>query len=334
MEYRYLGHSGLKVSVLSLGGWVNFGRVSPDVTLKCMQVAFENGINYFDTAEVYDGGKSEIDMGNAIKKLGWKRSDFVISTKLFWGGKGPNDRGLSRKHIIEGLNASLKRLELDYVDIVYAHRPDPDTPMTEIVRAFNHVINQGKAFYWGTSEWPAHQIVEAYGVANQLLLIPPLAEQTQYNLFHRERVEQEYMTLFKEFKMGAAVWSPLAGGILTGKHNERIAEDSRLALEGNAVMQRLREGLLSEEGKIKIEKIKRLRPIADKVRMSPAQLAIAWCIKQTNINTVITGASKPEQIEENIQAVKLVGRLTPDILEEIESILKNRLPPEFNFRDC
>ncbi|CAG8729130.1 6666_t:CDS:2 [Dentiscutata erythropus] len=277
MEYRYLGHSGLKVSVLSLGGWVNFGRVSP---------------------EVYDGGKSEIDMGNAIRKLGWKRSDFVISTKIFWGGKGPNDRGLSRKHIIEGLNASLKRLELDYVDIVYAHRPDPDTPMIEIVRAFNHVINQGKAFYWGTSEWPANQIVEAYGVANKLLLIPPLAEQAQYNLFHRERVELEYTSLFGEFKMGAAVWSPLAGGILTGKHNERIAEDSRLALEGNAVMRRLRDGLLSEEGRIKIEKIKSLKA------------------------------------EENIQAVKLVGTLTPDILEEIEEILKNKPSPQFNYRDC
>ncbi|CAG8494436.1 5640_t:CDS:2 [Racocetra persica] len=309
MEYRYLGHSGLKISVLSLGGWVNFGRISPDVTLKCMQVAFENGINYFDTAEVYDGGKSEIDMGNAIKNLGWKRSNFVISTKIFWGGKGPNDRGLSRKHIIEGLNASLKRLELDYVDIVYAHRPDPDTPMAETVRAFNYVINQGKAFYWGTSEWAAHQIVEAYSVANQLLLIPPLVEQTQYNMFHRERVEHEYISLFKEFKMGAAVWSPLAGGILTGKHNEKIAEDSRLALQDNA-------------------------PIADKIGMTSAQLAIAWCIKQPNVNTVITGASKPEQIEENIQAVKLACRLTPDVLKEIEDILNNKPSPQFNFRNC
>ncbi|CAG8774000.1 10727_t:CDS:2, partial [Acaulospora morrowiae] len=178
MEYRYLGSSGLKVSVLSLGGWVTFGgQVSPEVTLRCMQIAFDNGINYFDTAEVYAGGKSEIDMGNAIKKLGWKRSDYVISTKIFWGGKGPNDRGLSRKHIVEGLNASLKRLGLDYVDIVYAHRPDPDTPMQEIVRAFDFLINQGKAFYWGTSEWSAQLITEAIGTANQLGLIPPLAEQ-------------------------------------------------------------------------------------------------------------------------------------------------------------
>ncbi|CAJ0759628.1 5906_t:CDS:2, partial [Entrophospora sp. SA101] len=178
MEYRYLGHSGLKVSVLSLGGWVTFGgQVSPEITRECMQVAFDNGINYFDTAEVYAGGKSELDMGNAIKMLNWKRSDFVISTKIFWGGKGPNDRGLSRKHIVEGLNASLKRLSLCYVDIVFAHRPDPDTPMEEIVRAFNFVIDQGKAFYWGTSEWPAYQIVEAHGIANRLGLIPPLVEQ-------------------------------------------------------------------------------------------------------------------------------------------------------------
>ncbi|CAH1767647.1 4495_t:CDS:2 [Entrophospora sp. SA101] len=275
MEYRYLGHSGLKVSVLSLGGWVTFGgQVSPEITRECMQVAFDNGINYFDTAEVYAGGKSELDMGNAIKMLNWKRSDFVISTKIFWGGKGPNDRGLSRKHIVEGLNASLKRLSLCYVDIVFAHRPDPDTPMEEIVRAFNFVIDQGKAFYWGTSEWPAYQIVEAHGIANRLGLIPPLVEQVQYNMFHRERVETEYIHLFKEYKMGAATWSPLASGILTGKHNSQIAEGSRLNLKENAVMQRLKEGLLSDEGKTKIEKVEKLKnhSIFDQVENSKCRI--------------------------------------------------------------
>nr|CAG8462483.1 1873_t:CDS:2 [Entrophospora candida]CAG8512015.1 1524_t:CDS:2 [Entrophospora candida] len=295
MEYRYLGHSGLKVSVISLGGWVTFGgQVAPETTRECMQIAFENGVNYFDTAEVYAGGKSELDMGNAIKILDWKRSDFVISTKIFWGGKGPNDRGLSRKHIVEGLNASLKRLGLDYVDLVYAHRPDPDTPMEEIVRAFNFVIDQGKAYYWGTSEWPADQIVEAHGIANRLGLISPLVEQVQYNMFHRERVENEYLHLFKEYKMGAATWSPLASGILTGKHNRQIAEGSRLTLRENAVMQRLKEELLSNQGKTKLEKVENLK---------------------------------------NINAVGLVSKLTPEILEEIESILDNKPPMPFNFRD-
>ncbi|CAB4413764.1 unnamed protein product [Rhizophagus irregularis] len=334
MDYRYLGHSGLKVSVLSVGGWVTFGQqISPEMTLKIMQIAFDNGINYFDTAEVYAGGKSEIDMGNAIKKLQWKRSDFVISTKIFWGGKGPNDRGLSRKHIIEGLDASLKRLGLEYVDLVFAHRPDPDTPMHEIVRAFNYVIDKGKALYWGTSEWSAQQIMEAHGIAHKLNLIPPLAEQVQYNMFHRERVESEYEYLFNEFKMGAATWSPLASGVLTGKHNERIAEDSRMALTDNAVMRRLREGLLSEEGKTKIEKVKKLKPIADKIGATPAQLALAWCMKHPKVNTVITGASKPEQMEENLRAVALLPKLTPEFMAEIDKILDNLPPPQFNFRD-
>ncbi|CAI2175743.1 11010_t:CDS:2 [Funneliformis geosporum] len=334
MEYRYLGHSGLKVSILSLGGWVTFGQqVPPEVTLKIMQIAFDHGINYFDTAEVYAGGKSEIDMGNAIKKLQWKRSDFVISTKIFWGGKGPNDRGLSRKHIIEGLDASLKRLGLEYVDIVYAHRQDPDTPMTEIVRAFNHVIEKGKAFYWGTSEWSAQQIMEANGVANKLNLIPPLAEQVQYNMFHRDRVESEYEHLFNEHKMGAATWSPLASGLLTGKHNDQIAEDSRMGLTDNAVMKRLRDGLLSEEGKAKIDKVKKLMPIADKIGATPAQLALAWCMKHPRVNTVITGASKPEQMKENLRAVYLKSKLTPEIMAEINDILDNLPKPQFNFRD-
>ncbi|CAG8561951.1 26547_t:CDS:2 [Dentiscutata erythropus] len=335
MEYRYLGDSGLKVSVLSLGGWVNFGgRISIDDTQKCMQIAFDNGINYFDTAEVYSGGKSEIDMGCAIKNLGWNRSGFVISTKIFWGGKGPNDRGLSRKHIVEGLDSSLKRLGLKYVDIVYAHRPDPDTPMAEIVRAFNFVIDQGKAFYWGTSEWPVQLIVEAHCVANKLGLIPPLAEQVQYNLFHRERVEKEYVPLFNNYKMGAAIWSPLAGGILTGKHNDHIDKDSRLALEDNIQMQMLRDGLLSPEGQHKIEKVKGLMPIAKRIHVTPAQLALAWCIRQPNVDTVITGVSKPEQMIENLEAVKLVSKLTPEILKEIDDIMDNQPQLQFSFRDC
>ncbi|CAG8631594.1 8141_t:CDS:2 [Cetraspora pellucida] len=294
-----------------------------------MQIAFDNGINHFDTAEVYSGGQSEIDMGCAIKKLGWSRSGFVISTKIFWGGKGPNDRGLSRKHIVEGLNASLKRLGLEYVDIVYAHRPDPDTPMTEIVRAFNFVIDQGKAFYWGTSEWPVHLIVEAHCVANKLRLIPPLVI-----LFSVKRVEKEYVPLFNNYKMGAAVWSPLSGGVLTGKHNDHIDKDSRFALEDNTQMQMLRDGWLSPEGKLKIEKVKRLMPIAERIHVTPAQLALAWCMKQPNVNTVITGVSKPEQMIENLEAVRLTSKLTPEILKEIDDIMDNRPKLQFSFRDC
>ncbi|RUO97015.1 NADP-dependent oxidoreductase domain-containing protein, partial [Jimgerdemannia flammicorona] len=275
---KFLGDSGLKVSVVALGGWITYGFVlggprdayilsdadfpnlprPTDTCSECMKIAFDHGINFFDTAEGYAGGQSEIDMGLAIQKNGWKRSDLVISTKIFWGGKGPNDRGLSRKHIIEGLQASLKRLQLDYVDLVYAHRPDPDTPMEEIVRAFNFVIDRGMAFYWGTSEWSAQQITMAHTVAQRLGLMGPLMEQPQYNMFHRERFEKEYAPLFATFGMGTTVWSPLAGGILTGKYNDGIPPDSRLALADSPMMSRLRAGLASEEGRRKVEKVKML----------------------------------------------------------------------------
>ncbi|KAG0266318.1 hypothetical protein DFQ27_009854 [Actinomortierella ambigua] len=333
MEYRYLGRSGLMVSCLSLGGWVTYGgQVGPEVAQACMKAAFDAGINFFDTAEVYSGGQCEIDMGVAIRKFGWKRSDLVISTKIFWGGKGPNDRGLSRKHIIEGTDASLKRLQLDYVDLIYAHRPDPDTPMEEIVRAFNHIINTGKAFYWGTSEWTAQQITEAHLVAQRLNLVGPLMEQPQYNMFHRDRVEKEYLPLYKSFGMGATVWSPLASGLLTGKYNEGVPTDSRLAIEDNAVMKRLRDSLESEDGRIKISKVVKLGEIARDLGCSTAQLALAWCLKNPNLSSVITGASRPSQIEENIKAISIVPLLTDDIVDNIEQILLNKPALEYNFR--
>ncbi|KAF9557983.1 hypothetical protein EC968_007331 [Mortierella alpina] len=334
MEYRYLGNSGLMVSCLSLGGWVTYGgQVGPEVAQQCMKTAFDLGINFFDTAEVYSGGKCEIDMGIAIRKFGWKRSDLVISTKIFWGGKGPNDRGLSRKHIIEGTDACLKRLQLDYVDLLYAHRPDPDTPMEEIVRAFNHVINQGKAFYWGTSEWSAQQITEAHAVAQRLNLIAPLMEQPQYNMFHRDRVEKEYLPLFKNFGMGSTIWSPLASGMLTGKYNDgTIPADSRLAIQDNPVMQRLRGNLESEDGRVKIAKVVKLRKVADLLDCTTSQLALAWCLKNPNVSSVITGASKPSQIEENIKALQIVPLLTEEIMESIEEILQNKPAQDYNFR--
>ncbi|KAG0200899.1 hypothetical protein BGX28_006174 [Mortierella sp. GBA30] len=333
MEYRYLGKSGLMVSCLSLGGWVTYGgQVGPEVAQQCMKTAFDLGINFFDTAEVYSGGQCEIDMGVAIRKFGWKRSDLVISTKLFWGGKGPNDRGLSRKHIIEGTDASLKRLQLDYVDLLYAHRPDPDTPMEEIVRAFNHVINQGKAFYWGTSEWSAQQITEAHAVAQRLNLIAPLMEQPQYNMFHRDRVEKEYQPLFKNFGMGSTIWSPLASGLLSGKYNEGIPTDSRLALKDNAVMKRLRDALDTEDGRVKISKVIKLQTIAQELNCTTSQLALAWCLKNPNVSSVITGASKPSQIEENVQSLRVVPLLTEEIMQRIEDILLNKPALDYNFR--
>ncbi|KAG0329775.1 hypothetical protein BGZ99_000511 [Dissophora globulifera] len=333
MEYRYLGNSGLMVSCLSLGGWVTYGgQVGPEVAQQCMKTAFDLGVNFFDTAEVYSGGQCEIDMGVAVRKFGWKRSDLVISTKIFWGGKGPNDRGLSRKHILEGTDASLKRLQLDYVDLLYAHRPDPDTPMEEIVRAFNHVINQGKALYWGTSEWSAQQITEAHVVAQRLNLIAPLMEQPQYNMFHRDRFEKEYLPLFRNFSMGSTTWSPLASGLLTGKYNEGIPPDSRLAIQDNAVMRRLRDGLDTEDGRIKISKVISLSTVAKELECTTAQLALAWCLKNPNISSVITGASKPSQIEENIKALQVVPLLTEEVMQDIEDILMNKPTMDYNFR--
>ncbi|GAB5587119.1 hypothetical protein Unana1_02019 [Umbelopsis nana] len=334
MEYRYLGNSGLKVSVIGLGSWVTFaGQIDAATAAECMRVAFENGVNFFDVAESHSGGQAEIDMGLAIRKHNWRRSDFVISTKVFWGGKGPNDRGLSRKHIIEGLTASLSRLQLDYVDIVYAQRPDPDTPMEETVRAFSWCIDKGMALYWGTSEWPAYLVTEAINVAKRLGLIEPIVEQPQYNMFHRDRVEKEYRPLYEMHKLGISTWSPLASGVLTGKYNSgSIPPNARLAIQDHPVMNRLRAGFFSDEGRRKVEKVKLLVRIAQKLQITPAQLSIAWCLKNPRVSSVITGASMPSQVEENLQAVRLVHLLTDEVMSEIEAVLGNRPDPVFNFR--
>jgi voltage-dependent potassium channel beta subunit len=268
-------------------------------------------------------------MGKVLQKAGWERSDLVLSTKIFWGGDGPNDRGLSRKHIIEGVDAALERMQVDYVDLVYAHRPDIHTPIEETVRAMNHVLDQGKAFYWGTSEWSAQQITEAHKVARQYNLIPPLMEQPQYNMFHRERFESEYAPLYKEFGLGTTIWSPLASGLLTGKYNEGIPEDSRATLEG---YDWLRDRFTSETAQKRLAKVDRLIPVADELGCSMAQLALAWCLTNPNVSTVITGASKPSQVEENMQAIEVVDKLTPDVLERIEEILDNKPAPPSDFR--
>jgi voltage-dependent potassium channel beta subunit len=322
MEYRYLGRSGLQVSALSLGGWVTWGnQVGEDIAYETMVEAYRHGVNFFDTAEVYAEGRSEMAMGQAIQKAGWKRSDLVLSTKLFWGGKGVNDKGLSRKHIVEGLAASLARLQLEYVDLLFCHRPDKRTPIEETVRAMTHVINQGQVFYWGTSEWSAQEIMEAHLIARREHLIPPLMEQPEYNMFARERFEKEYERLYSEFGLGTTIWSPLASGLLTGKYNHGLPEGTRVTLPG---YEWLREEFEKPETAQKIEQVKQLAPLAQELNCSLSQLALAWCLKNPNVSTVITGASKVAQVTENMKALDVLPKLTADVLDRIEQILQNK----------
>lgn len=331
MNYRFLGKSGLKVSALSFGAWVTFGdQVDEKVAYDSMMAARDAGVTFFDNAEAYADGAAETMMGNVIKKAGWKRSDIVLSTKIFWGGAGPNDRGLSFKHIIEGTNASLRRLQTDYVDLIFCHRPDLHTPVEETVRAMTHIINQGKAFYWGTSEWPVERISEAYHIARREHMIPPLMEQPQYNMLHRDKVEKEFAPLYDEIGLGTTIWSPLASGLLTGKYNDGIPKGSRLEMENYGW---LRKQLLeSEEGEKDLEKVKKLEPMAKDLGISMPNLAIAWCLKNSNVSTVITGASKPEQVKQNMKAVDVLDKLTPDVMERIEEILDNKPMREMDWR--
>jgi voltage-dependent potassium channel beta subunit len=321
MEYRHLGHSGLNVSVISLGAWVTYGsQVGEDVALECMKTAFDGGVNFFDNAEAYASGRAETVMGNVIRRLGWRRGDLVVSTKLFWGGKGPNDHGLSRKRIIEGTDASLRRLQLDHVDLLFCHRPDPETPIEETVRAMNHVLNQGKALYWGTSEWSAEDIREAAAFAEAEHLIAPLMEQPQYHMFHRDRVEREYEPLYDEIGLGLTIWSPLASGLLTGKYDQGMVAGTRASLPG---MEWLREELVGPAAKPRVEVVKKLKPIADRLGCTRAQLAIAWCIKNPRVSSAITGATRGEQVKENLGALKVADKLGDDVMHEIESLLSH-----------
>jgi len=330
MEYRRLGSAGLQVSALSYGAWVTFGtQIGEDVAYELMKTAFDAGVNFFDNAEAYAGGQAETIMGKVIQRAGWKRSDLVLSTKIFWGGSGPNDRGLSYKHIVEGVNAALQRLQTEYVDLVFAHRPDIQTPVEETVRAFNQVIHQGKAFYWGTSEWSASQIMEAYAVARREHLIPPQMEQPQYNMFHRERVESEYAHLYDEIGLGTTIWSPLASGLLTGKYNEGMPKGTRATLEG---YEWLRGHFEDEEAVQRIAQVGELLNIADELGVSMAQLALAWTLKNPNISTTITGASKPQQVVENMKAIEVISQLTDDVMEKIEEILDNKPAAPHDFR--
>ncbi len=319
MEYRRLGKAGIKVSALSLGAWVTYGgQVGEEVAEKCMTAAYEHGVNFFDNAEAYAGGNAETVMGNVIKKVGWRREDLVVSTKIFWGGPGPNNTGLSHKHIIEGVNNALKRLQMDYVDLVFCHRPDRNTPIEETVRAMDQVVRSGKAYYWGTSEWSAAEIMRADGLARQYGLTPPMMEQPQYNMFERGRFEKEYDLLYHELGYGTTIWSPLASGLLSGKYNDGIPEGSRATLEG---YDWLRKNVITPE---RVEKVKQLAPVAADLGCTLAQLSLAWCLKNPHVSTVITGASRAEQVHENMKALEVVSQLSSDVMEKIEMILANR----------
>jgi len=330
MKYNFLGKSGLKVSALSYGAWVTFhAQADEQMAYKLMTKAFDSGVNFFDNAEAYADGMAEVIMGKVLKRTQWKRSEYVVSTKIFWGGKGLNERGLSYKHIIEGTNAALKRLQLDYVDLIFCHRPDIHTPIEETVWAMNQVIKQGKAFYWGTSEWSAQQIRQAYDFARQAHLIPPLMEQPQYNLFERNKVEKEFAQLYTDIGLGTTIWSPLASGLLTGKYTQGIPKGSRLDLPE---LEWLKNRMQSQNWKEKINKVIDLHQIANEIGATLPQLALAWCLKNPNVSTVITGASKLEQMSENMKAINFIDQLDQTILDKIENIMNNKPSDELNWR--
>ena len=309
----------MKLSELSLGAWVTYGgQVGEDVALKCMSAAYDAGVNFFDNAEAYAAGKAEVVMGNVFKKTGWPRESFVVSSKVFWGGEGPNDKGLSRKHVYEACRRSLKRLQLDYLDLFFCHRPDPTTPIEETVRAMDDLVHQGLVLYWGTSEWSAADIMRAYGIAHEHGLTPPQMEQPQYNMLHRERVEKEYLPLYREIGLGTTIWSPLASGLLTGKYNRGTPQGTRASLPG---YEWLKQYVLTSQN---LEKVRQLEPTAKALGCSLAQLALAWCLKNPNVSTVITGATRPEQVIENMKAEELVNKLDEGVMEQIDGILGNK----------
>jgi voltage-dependent potassium channel beta subunit len=332
MQYRFLGRSGLQVSVISLGGWVTYGgHVGDQIAFDCMKAAYDAGINFFDCAEAYAGGKSEEVMGEAIKKFGWKRNDLVISTKIYWGsefGDNPvNNSGLSRKHLVEGTEAALKRLQLDYVDLLYCHRPDRNTPIEETVRAMNWLIDQGKCFYWGTSEWSAEEIAVAWQHANRLNMIGPVMEQPQYNMLAREKVEKEFSLLYEHYGTGLTIFSPLKTGILTGKYNDGIPEDSRIANASDNFTQGQKDKYGDETWQKDIAQVRKLKPVADKLGCDQATLAMAWVIKNPHVSSAITGASKIEQVAKSVRSLDLLPKLTDEIMKEIDDILGNKPAP-------
>lgn len=327
MEYRKFGHTGLQVSALSFGTWLTFGKQIADTTAEELMIkAYDAGINFFDNAEIYARGKSEEVMGNILSKVKWTRSSYMVSSKVFFGFEDnkPNQRGLSRKHIIEGCDAALKRLQVDYIDLYYCHRPDNNTPILETVLAMNHLIQQGKILYWGTSEWSAQEILQAHLEAARYNLIPPVMEQPQYNMLERKKMEDDYLHLFKHQGMATTIWSPLASGVLSGKYLFDNPTDTRLSIEG---LEWLKERNLTEE---RISKVKAIKKIADDINVSLPVFGIAWCLKNPNVSTVILGASKVSQLEENLKAIDALPLLTSEVMNNVDLVLDNKpVLPDF-----
>ena len=320
MEYRIMGKTGLQLSVLSYGSWVTFAKQIDDgISDRLMGIAYDNGINFFDNAEIYSRGESEKMMGRVLKTKNWARTSYTVSSKAFFGWRGeankPNQTGLSRKHLTEACHEALGRLQVDYLDLFYCHRPDKKTPIEEVVRTMNTLIEQGKILYWGTSEWSAAEIMEAHMIARELRLIGPQVEQPEYNLFKRQKMEVDYYTIFKNVGMGTTIWSPLASGLLTGKYNDGVPEGSRLALEG---FEWLKDRTLSDE---KIGRVRNLGNLAEELGTSLATLSIAWCIKNNNVTTAILGATKEEQLLENLKALDVLPLLTDEVMTKIDEIM-------------
>ena len=311
MEYRRLGNSGLKVSELSFGSWVTFvNQLDKKSAMDCMQYAYDSGVNFFDNAEAYASGESEILMGEILKKLNWTRDSYIISSKVFWGGELPTQKGLSKKHVNDACNAALKRLQVDYLDLFFCHRPDPDTPIIETVYAMNDLLQQGKIMYWGTSEWSAEEIEEAFACSREYGLRPPTMEQPQYNILCKDRFENEYKNIFDKYKLGSTIWSPLASGILTGKYNNGIPLKSRFKVKGY-------EWLAESINESDQNKIKKLSNIAKELNVSLAQLSIIWCLKNINVSSVILGASKVSQLKENLDSIKYFDLITDEVMKTI-----------------
>lgn len=317
MQYRHLGRAGIKVSLLSLGSWVTFhNQVNVEAAREMMLAAYEAGINFFDNAEAYANGQSEEVMGEALKQLGLRRSSYLISTKFFWGiHKGPNERNtLNRKRLLEGIDGSLRRLGLEYVDLIFCHRPDRETPIEETAHAMHNIVESGKAIYWGVSEWRADEIRAAWDICDRHGWHKPTMEQPQYHLLHRDRVEVEYSRLYDDIGLGTTIWSPLASGILTGKYNSGIPKGSRAMLKGYGW---LKDEITAD----KIDKVKKLARIARRVGATLPQFAIAWCARNEHVSTVITGASRLEQLQENLRALEILPHLTPEVLLEVDRIV-------------
>lgn len=323
MDYRSMGRTGLQLSVLSFGSWVTFHKqIDDNLADKLMGVAYDRGVNFFDNAEVYALGESEKMMGRVLKQKKWERSSYVVSSKAFFGWRGdsnkPNQTGLSRKHLVEACHEALQRLQVDYLDLYFCHRPDTSVPIEEVVWTMTHLIQQGKILYWGTSQWSAGEIMESHRVAQQYKLIGPVVEQPQYNMFERFKMELDYLPVFQNTGMGATIWSPLAAGFLTGKYNEGIPDGTRLAIEG---FEWLKKRWIQEE---KIKKVKKLGELAKKLNLSLASLAIAWTVKNPNVTTTILGATNVHQLEENLNALAAVSFLTEEVNDEVEKILQNK----------